>query len=434
MSLLTSMSSGTTGMAAASAELSVVSDNIANSNTVGFKSGRAAFEDALAQSVVGGLGQIGLGSRLQAVQRLLSQGALSNTGVNSDLALQGQGFFVVHGTASDGRPGTFYTRAGQFTVDRDGYLVNLDGLRVQGYPADATGALQPLVGDLLVGTASSQPQATGTVTVRGNLASDAPLAAAWDPADPAGTSNFSTSVTVYDSLGKATAVQVYFSHITNGPPAGSTWDWHAMVDGAAVGGAAGTPAEIGRGTLAYDNQGRLVSSTPAAGFSFTPVGAVSPQPLNFDFGDPTGAAGTGLAGITQFAGNSAATFVGQDGWSSGLLSGIQFDKSGIIQGVFSNGQTRALGQVAVALSPAADQMERAGGNLYAETRASGQSVVGAAGQGGRGFISAGTLEQSNVDIAEQFVRMIAAQRAFEANSKSITTADQLLSELIAMKR
>ncbi len=432
MSLLTSMSSGTTGLASASAELSVVSDNLANSNTVGFKSGRAAFEDALAQSVVGGLGQIGLGSRLQAVQRLLSQGALSNTGVATDLALQGQGFFVVHGTASDGRIGTFYTRAGQFTVDRDGYLVNLDGLRVQGYPADATGALQAVVGDLLVGTASSQPRASTVVTVRGNLSADAALSPAWDPADPAGTSSFSTSATVYDSLGRATAVQIYFSRTGNTLP--STWDWHAMVDGAAVGGAAGTPTEIGRGALTFDDQGRLVSSTPAAGFSFTPVGAVSPQPLNFDFGDPTAAGGTGLAGITQFAGASAATFTGQDGWASGQLTAIQFDKTGIVQGVFSNGQTRALGQVAVALAPASDQMERIGGNLYAETRASGQPVVGAGGQGGRGYITAGALEQSNVDIAEQFVRMIAAQRAFEANSKSITTADQLLSELIAMKR
>jgi flagellar hook protein FlgE len=201
-----------------------------------------------------------------------------------------------------------------------------------------------------------------------------------------------------------------------------------------VGGAAGTPTEIARGTIVFDTQGRLTSSTPAAGFSFTPVGAVSPQPLAFDFGDPTATGGTGLAGISQFSGASAATFTGQDGWQSGQLTGIQFDKSGVVQGVFSNGQTRALGQVAVAVTPAADQMERIGGNLYAETRASGQPALGAAGLGGRGFVSAGTLEQSNVDIAEQFVRMIAAQRAFEANSKSITTADQLLSELIAMKR
>jgi flagellar hook protein FlgE len=432
MSLLTSMSSGTTGLASASAELSVVSDNIANTNTVGFKSGRAAFEDALAQSVVGGLGQIGLGSRLQAVQRILAQGALNNTGVATDLALQGQGLFVVRGTASDGRVGTFYTRAGQMTVDRNGYLVNLDGLRVQGYPADAAGALQPTIGDLLVGTASSQPRASTTVTVRGNLSADAALSPAWDPANPAGTSSFSTGATVYDSLGRAYAVQTYFGRTSSTPP--STWDWHAMVDGAAVGGVAGTPVEIGRGTLSFDNQGRLVSSTPAAGFSFTPVGAVSPQPLTFDFGDPTSAGGTGLAGLTQFAGASAATFTGQDGWASGQLTAIQFDKTGIVQGVFSNGQTRALGQVAVALTPAADQMERIGGNLYAETLASGQPALGAGGQGGRGFITAGALEQSNVDIAEQFVRMIAAQRAFEANSKSITTADQLLSELIAMKR
>ena len=434
MSLLTSMSSGTTGMAAASAELSVVSDNIANSNTVGFKSGRAAFEDALAQSVVGGLGQIGLGSRLQAVQRLLSQGALSNTGVNSDLALQGQGFFVVHGTASDGRPGTFYTRAGQFTVDRDGYLVNLDGLRVQGYPADATGALQPLVGDLLVGTASSQPQATGTVTVRGNLASDAPLAAAWDPADPAGTSNFSTSVTVYDSLGKATAVQVYFSHITNGPPAGSTWDWHAMVDGADVGGTAGAPTQIADGVLTFNSSGALdTETTNSSSASFS--GATANQVITFDFGDSiTTDTGTGLSGTTQFAGPSSVTHINQDGYAAGMLTDMQVSDDGTIVGQFSNGQRRAVARVAIAEFASAEGLQRAGDQLFSENAASGPPLLGGAGTGGRGSISGGTLEGSNVDLGNELVTLIAYQRAYQANARTVTTSDEMLQELANLKR
>jgi len=432
MSLLTSMSSGTTGLASASSELAVISDNIANANTVGFKSGRAAFEDALAQSVVGGLGQIGLGSRLQAVQRLLSQGALSNTGVNSDLALQGQGFFMVRGTASDGRVGNYLTRAGQFTVDQEGFMVNLDGLRVQGYSADANGAISATVGDLLVGNASSQARATGGIEVRGNLDADAVVPAAWNPADPAGTSNFSTSVTVYDSLGRSHAVQVYFRHSTAVP---SAWEWHAMTDGANMtGGTAGTPWEVAAGTMTFDTNGRLDTVTQtAAANNFVPAGAAA-QVLTFDFGDALAAGGTGLAGLSQFSGASVTTFVGQDGWTSGMLTGIQIDKTGLISGVFTNGQMRPLGQVAVALVPASDQLERIGGNLYGETSSSGQPVLGVAGQGGRAFMTSGALEQSNVDIAEQFVRMIAAQRAFEANSKSITTADQLLSELIAMKR
>jgi flagellar hook protein FlgE len=429
MSLLTSLASGTTGLSSASSELAVIGDNIANVNTVGFKSGRAAFEDTLAQTVIGGTGQIGLGSRLQSVQKLITQGALANTGVATDLALQGGGFFEVRGTTGDGRNGFYLTRAGQFTVDRTGFLVNLDGLRVQGYGADASGTITSATGDIQVGNASSAPVPTRTVTIKANLQSDAPVGLPFDAAQPAQTSNFATSVTLYDSLGKAYQPQVYFRS-----DGGGNWEWHAMLDGSLVdGGNPGELTEIASGQLTFDLQGRLQDQTQSA--SFNPVGAVSPQqPLDFNFGDPLGQGGTGLAGMTQYASPSATTFVGQDGYSSGELTSVQIDKKGEVLGVFTNGQTRAVGQVGVARVAAPDRLERVGGNLFAMTRDSGEAVLGAAGDGGRAFISAGTLEQSNVDIAEQFVRMIAAQRGFEANSKTITTADQLLSELIQMKR
>ncbi len=438
MSLLTSMSSGTSGLSSASSELAVIGDNIANANTVGFKSERAAFEDALAQNVIGGAGQIGLGSRLQAVEKMITQGALSNTGIATDLALQGDGFFQVRGTASDGTNGSFLTRAGQFKMDNKGFLVNLDGLRVQGFGADATGKLTTALGDLQVGTASAQPLATANVTVKGNLASDAPILAnatppaPWVAATPDATSNFSSSVTAYDSLGQSHQVQVYFVHTSTAP---SIWDWHAMSDGAGLtGGAAGTPTEVATGTLNFDTSGKLTAQTQAAAPTFNPLGGVQNQTLTFNFGDPSGTGGTGVGGMTQFSSASATTFVGQDGFDSGQLTSIQIDKQGVIQGIFTNGQTRALGQVGVARVASPEALQRNGGNLYATTRDSGQAVMGAAGAGGRAFISAGTLEQSNVDIADQFVRMIAAQRSFEANSKTITTADQLLSELIQMKR
>jgi flagellar hook protein FlgE len=430
MSLLTSMTSGTSGLSSASSELSVIGDNIANANTVGFKAERAAFEDQLAQSVVGGSGQIGLGSRLQAVTKTMTQGSVSTTGVTTDLALQGDGFFEVAGTAGDGRTGTYLTRAGQFTVSSDGYLVNLAGLRVQGYDADTLGNLTGAVGDLQVGNATSQPHATAVVDVRANLdASSTPVT--FDPADPSGTSSFSTSATVYDSLGAAHQVQIYFSRTAAG------WDWNAMTDGGGVqGGTAGTPVRVATGNMTFDTTGRLTSlddTSGTAGVAFNPLNATAPQALTFNFGTPY-PGGTGLDGITQFAGSSVSTYVGQDGFASGQLSGIQIDRTGTIQGVFSNGETRALGQVAVAKVPAPDQLERVGGNLYAQTRDSGEPVLGSAGEGGRGYMSAGALEQSNVDIADEFVRMIAAQRAFQANSKTITTADQLLAELIQLKR
>ena len=434
MSLLTALSSGTTGLEASSLELSVVGDNIANANTVGFKLSRASFEDTLTQSVVGGTGEIGLGSEVQSVQKILTQGALNSTGIATDLALQGNGYFVVNGDYN-GQTADFYTRDGEFTVDKDGYLVNLEGLRVQGFPANAAGNVSGLPGDLLVGTASAQPKATSTITVKANLESDDSVVAAnFDPANPSATSNFSTSMTIYDTLGAAHQTQVFF-HMS----AAGTWDWHAMTDGGGLqGGTAGQLTEIASGALTFDGQGRLETSTQNAAPVFNPLGAVVPQALTFNFGDPTNGAptanATGLAGVTQFAATSASTFIGQDGFGSGQLSSIKIDTQGFISGIFTNGQTRVLGEVAVAGFSAPDRLESLGGNLYSQSQASGQPVVGAPGAGGRASVISGSLEQSNVDLAEQFVRLIAAQRAFEANSKSITTADQLLSELIQMKR
>ena len=436
MSLLTALSSGTTGLESSSLELSVVGDNIANANTIGFKGGRAAFEDALTQTVIGGTGEIGLGSRLQSVQKILTQGALNSTGIATDLALQGNGFFIVKGN-HNGQTADFFTRAGQFTVDKDGFMVNLEGLRVQGFPADATGALSAQPGDLLVGTASAQPRATGNVTVKANLQADATILnnagvpIPFDPANPNTTSNFSTSMTVYDTLGSSHGVQVFFHKSAAG-----AWDWHAMTDGAGL--TAGTPGQltqIGDGTLTFDTAGRLATSVQNATFTFNPIGAVDPQTVTFNFGDALATAGnTGLAGVTQFASQSASTFIGQDGFGSGQLASIRIDPTGNINGVFTNGQTRVLGQVAVAGFSGPDRLERVGGNLYQQTQTSGQPVVGAPGAGGRASVISGSLEQSNVDLAEQFVRLIAAQRAFQANSKTITTADQLLQELIALKR
>lgn len=426
MSLLSSLYTGTTGLQANSLDLSVVGDNIANSNTIGFKASRAAFENELSQGLVGG-GQLGLGTRLQAIQKLITQGALTHTGLATDLALQGTGFFVVRG-ANQGIDGQYYTRAGQFTLDQDGLLTNLDGLRVQGYTADPAGNLRGVLGDLDFGGTSAQPLATANIQVRANLQSDATIPPAWDPTNPTATSNFTTNVTVYDSIGRANSVDIYYRRTGVG-----AWEWHAMTDGANVaGGTPGALSQIANGTLAYDSSGLLTAVTQAS--NFNPLNAVNPQALTFDFGDPTGTGGTGLAGVTQFAAPSAFVFSSQDGRSSGSLSGIQINEQGNVMGTFSNGEQRLLGQVAVANFNAADQLARTGGNLFTETLASGQPTVGSPGTGGRASVAAGALEQSNVDLAEEFVRMIAAQRGFQANAKTINTADQLLAELMTLKR
>ena len=432
MSLISSLYTGATGLEANSTDLSVIGDNIANANTIGFKESRAAFQDAMSQQMIGAgtaSSQMGLGVSLESIQKILTQGSISNTGVATDLAIDGNGFFVVSG-AHNGMDGQFYTRAGQFTIDNSGTVVNLEGLHVQGYTANTAGVLGTTPGDLVLGNASWPASPTTTINAVGNLDSGAAVPVLpFDPLNAAATSNTSTSVTAYDSLGTAHQVDVFFVKTAAG-----AWDWHALTDGGGLtGGTAGTPTEIATGTLAYDTTGKLTAQTTTAS-TFNPLNATNPQPLTFSFGDPTGGGGTGLLGVSQFAGASGFTQANQDGFASGSLTHIAIDKNGNINGTFTNGKTRLLGEVATALVKAPDQMDAIGGNLFSTTPNSGQAMLGAAGSLGRGSIVAGGLEQSNVDLANEFVKMIAAQRAYQANGKTIVTADSLLQELMQIKR
>lgn len=415
LSLTSSLHTGASGLASSSIGLSVIGDNIANANTIGFKASRVAFEEALAQSLMGAGGR-GLGVNIQAIQRMITQGALIQTGLATDLALQGNGFFMVKGNLG-GRDGTYFTRAGQFTIDADGFLVNLDGMRVQGWSADALGNVSGALGDLALAGAHSPPKPTNTVTIKANLQADAAILPPWDPAQPRDTSNFSSSVTVFDSLGKAHSVEVFYRKTGDG-----TWEWHALTDGAGLqGGTAGTLTEIASGDLTFDTDGVLTASNQVS--NFLPNGATAPQALSLD-----------LAGVTQFANPSALSFLNQDGWAAGDLAGITIDQEGKIIGAFTNGKSNVLGQLALASFSAADQLERMGGNLFGNNPGAGEPTVGAASSGGRAAIIAGALEQSNVDIATEFIRMIEAQRGFQANSKTVTTADSLLADLIQLKR
>jgi len=448
MSLVGSLYVGASGLNAATTELSVVGDNIANASTVGFKSARTVFSDAMAQQLVGESGQLGLGVTTMTVQKNFSQGGFTTTGLATDVAIQGNGLFVVKGN-HDGEDGTFYTRNGQFTIDKDGYLTNLDGLRVQGLQADATGTVTSgLLGDLQVGNASAPAKATDSITIRGNLDQTA-TAMTWDPTNPKTSSNFTTSMTVYDSLGKAIQLDIYFSkNDATGTQAGDSGDWtyHVMTDGGnlafgadgATPGVPGTATQVATGTLRFDTSGRLISNvTDPTASGFYPANSVGPQALSFNFGtgtDPTTTNGSGLDGLTQYATTSAVSFVTQAGSSSGSLSSISVGQDGTITGGFTNGQTRTLGQLILANFKAPDQLGRVGSTLYSEEPASGSPTLGTPATADRGSVSAGTLEQSNVDISAEFIRMIAAQRNFEANSKTLTTADQLLAELVQIKR
>ncbi|MFO0592289.1 MAG: flagellar hook protein FlgE [Polyangiaceae bacterium] len=429
MSITNAMYAGVSGLSAESGALGVVGDNVANTNTVGFKQSRALFEDVLG-GAAGTRDALGAGVRMARAQQIFAQGTLLTTGQSSDLALSGDGFFVVHGTV-DGLSGDFYTRAGQTSLDSTGTLVNGQGLALMGYKANADGSIGSQLGPVQVSTAALAPKPTKDIDITANLdSSAAPPLAAWDPLDPSGTSNFSTSITVYDSLGAAHSLDVYFR--ANGSGA---WEYHTMANGAeVVGGQPGVQSEIAQGSLTFTPEGALQDSQLMVGGTVDWNNAQPQQALNFNFGNPISAGGTGFGGTTQFASPSAVSAQGQDGYASGALSGIQVDPSGVVNGVYTNGQKIAVAQLAIAKFASNEGLGRMGHNLWARTRESGEPLLGAAGTGGRASVSSGALEQSNVDIAQQFVDMISHQRAFQANSKTITTADEMLQNIVELKR
>lgn len=429
MPLSSAMNSGVSGLIAEGQALGVVGDNVANSNTIGFKQSRALFEDVLG-SAIGAPGAIGAGVHFTRAQQLFAQGALVNTGQPTDLALSGDGFYVTRGSV-DGVVGDFYTRAGQTNLAVDGTLVNPGGLAMIGYQANPNGTFGPSLAPVKLTTAALPPLPTSKLTLTANVDAGSPTpAVAFDPLNPATTSNFSTSMSVYDSLGGAHSISIYM--VNNGAGA---WDYHALANGAEIaGGVPGTSIEIAAGSLAFTASGALQSDASSSSGTVDFNGAQPGQPLAFDFGTSIANGGTGLDGTTQFASPNSVSSQSQDGYTSGALSGVQIDGKGIVSGVYTNGQKVAVAQLAVAKFVSNDGLGRAGHNLWIASRESGEAALGTAGSGGRGAIVSGALEQSNVDIAQQFVDLIGHQRAFQANSKTITTVDEMMQDLVNLKR
>ncbi|MGO8992331.1 MAG: flagellar hook protein FlgE [Polyangiaceae bacterium] len=429
MSILDAMYSGVSGLTAESDALDVIGNNLANTNTIGFKESRAIFENVLG-AAVGTEGAVGGGVMMSTAQQIFTEGSLDNTGVPTDVALSGDGFFMVQGDIG-GVAGTFYTRAGQTSLNASGTLVNPDGMAFQGYPANATGGFSTTPGPITVGTAALSPKVTTTLTIAANLnSSDVPPTTAWNAQNPGPTSNFSTSMQVYDSLGDAHTMNVYFQN-----DGGGQWTYHVLANGSEVqGGTAGQNSEIATGTLTFNTNGSLQSNTLTAGGTVSFNGATANQPLTFSFGTPIASGGTGLDGITQFGSPDSVSAQSQDGYASGALSSLSIDNSGVVSGVYTNGQTIAIAQMAVAKFQNDQGLGQAGQNCWTATPDSGAAAVGAAGTGAMPSIVSGSLETSNVDIATQFTDLIAHQRGFEANSKTITTADQMLQDVIAMKQ
>jgi flagellar hook protein FlgE len=427
MSILRAMYAGVSGLNAEGSALGVVGDNVANTNTIGFKQSRAIFSNVLGAAI--GSNVPGAGVQMTRTQQIFGQGAIVTTGQATDVALSGDGFLVVSGNV-DGTYGQFYSRAGQLNLRQDGVLVNSSGLSVQGYQSDGTGGFTTKPSDIKLSNAPIPPKATGTVGVSANLdASATTPAVPWDPQNPSATSNVSTSMTVYDSLGNAHVADVYFRKNAAGD-----WDYHALAKGSEIAG--GPPTgnlEVASGSLTFDAKGALANHTVTTPAAIDFIGASPGQPLTFDFGNPTSAGGTGLGGLTQFGSPSSVSSQRQDGYASGSLAGVKIDSDGTVNGIYTNGKMLAAGRIAVAKFGSNDGLARAGSNLWIATRESGEAALGAGGTGGRAAMVAGSLEQSNVDIAQQFVELIAHQRAFQGNSKTITTADQMLQELMNIK-
>jgi flagellar hook protein FlgE len=327
---------------------------------------------------------------------------------------------------------SYYSRFGGFQMDQNGYLVDPNGLQLQGYGVDGEGNLLSSLDSLQILRTTYPPQITTSLAVAANLDSGSGiLTDPFDVTDLDGTTNFQTTVTFYDSLGNQRPVTLCYRK-TAEAATGNDWEWYAVVG---ENDSASGVAEVGgQGTLSFDTTGALVSqSTATSDFRFT-GGAAPNQVIAFDFGSDTSGGGDGLDGVTQYAADSGVYSLDQDGYGSGSLQGIGIDDYGVLTGSFDNGKTRTLGQIAVANFQSPSNLQSVGKNLFSESPSSGPVIVGRAGNQGMGTIRANTLELSNVDLATEFVRMITAQRGFQANSKVVTTTDEVLAELINIKR
>jgi flagellar hook protein FlgE len=405
---MSSFSIALSGLTAASSDLDVTANNVANANTTGFKGSRAEFADVFAAGAVNlNTSQVGEGVRLAATAQQFTQGNISTTSSNLDLAISGDGFF----TLQDPSQGIVYTRNGEFSEDKNGNVVTATGQALQVYPPTANGGFNTgALTDLNLQTAQSTPLATTSGTVILNLPAGAapPTGGAFDPTNPT-TFNQSTSTTVYDSLGNSYPATFYFTQ-TAVP---NTWNVNMTVGGSLI------PTT---NTLTFSSTGAV--TPPASGAltfpGFAPTdGAVSPMSMTFDFSQST-----------QFGGGFGVTSITQNGFTTGQLSTVSIDPTGIVSAVYTNGRSTQLGQLALANFPNPQGLKQLGNTNWAETFTSGTSVSGTAGSAGFGNIQSGALEASNVDLTTELVNMITAQRAFQANAQVITTANQLSETVI----
>jgi len=414
------------GLTAESTALSTIANNLSNQNTTGYKDQAVLFSDLFYQNLgTTGAGdpiQVGAGTQVGSMPSLFTQGSVSSTGVPTDVAIQGSGFFIVQN--ADGTLN--YTRAGDFS-ELNNDLVTSSGQQVLGYPApngvvDTGAGLAPL--QLGAGTVSP-PAATGNVQLTANLNAASTTGDVW-----------STPIQIYDSLG---AVHTLTATFTNSGP--NTWNYSLSIPATDLS-AAGATGVLATGTLTFNGSGVLVGDTATTGGTVTgALGNVTGIPLGAlaDGASPTQTFNWNVLNgttpiLTQVAASSSATSEQADGNASGSLVNFAIGSDGTITGTFSNGQTQALGQLALATFSNNDGLQLDGNTDFSPTLASGQAVLGTPGAGGRGTLSGGALELSTVDIATEFANLIVAQRGFEADAKAVTTFDQITQDTIALKQ
>ena len=423
--MLRSLFSGVSGLRNHQVRLDVISNNIANVNTVGFKGSRCNFRDALYQTMQGatapqgGRGgmnprQVGLGVAVGSIDTIMTQGNTESTGRNTDLAIEGDGFFVV----GDDNGARYYTRAGAFTLDRAGNLVNANGLKVLGWNAGANGI------DVTNGTPGfikivrgeeMPPHATENVSYSGNL--DARALADATSLRPAQKS-------IYDSLGNTHELTISFQKTGD-----NTWSWTAtapaglLVDDGSGGAAAGTLTFSAAGALVGVTGPGTIRVLDDPGVPGDGLGGANPIAVKLDF-----------THLTQYAADTTANALDQDGYSRGSLTEFNVDAAGVITAYYTNGRSRALAQVAMAIFNNPEGLMRYGDTLFQESNNSGSAQVGVALTGGRGTLKPMSLEMSNVDLSQEFTNLIITQRGFQASSRVITTSDEVLQELVNLKR
>jgi flagellar hook protein FlgE len=405
-----SFQQGLSGLNAAQKNLDVIGNNIANANTVGYKGAKAVFADMYANSLAGAGGnQVGIGVAMADVATNFSQGNTVTTSNPLDIAINGGGFFRL---ATNGA--LAYSRNGQFQLDKDGFVVSAGGARLQGYPVNTNGGIVPSnPSDLKVSAQDLSPKVTTEANATLNLDSRKnPIAVAFDINDTS-TYHSATSMTTYDTLGNAHTLTMYFQKT-----AANTWNVYGAGDGAQLGAAP-------LGTLAFNTDGALNTAGSTLPWNVSmPVTTGAQVPMNFALSfDRT----------TQFGSAFGVNEMSQNGFASGRLTGFNIGSDGVLQGRYSNGQSRAQGQIVLASFTNPQGLQPLGQNLFAESSDSGQPLTGAPNTGNLGVLQSGALEESNVDLTGELVNMITAQRVYQANAQTIRTQDQILQTITNLR-